>query len=79
MNPKVSLYRGIVRLLAVKYSKAYLEFIGGCQDCGRIEVTLKQWLEVMIKEQIPEIEAIYSVTNYAEGSNHYYQPSPIIV
>ena len=40
-----------------------------------IDVTLKQGVEVMIKEHIPEIEAIYDVTDHAGGTNPYYQPS----
>jgi Fe/S biogenesis protein NfuA len=40
-----------------------------------IDVTLKQGVEVMIKAQIPEIEAIYDVTDHANGTNPYYQPS----
>ena len=39
-----------------------------------IDVTLKQGVEVMIKSQIPEIEAIYDVTDHANGTNPYYQP-----
>ena len=40
-----------------------------------IDVTLKQGVEVMIKEELPEIEAIYDVNENAEGTNPYYQPS----
>ena len=75
VNPMVAAHGGVVRLLEVKENSAYLEFGGGCQGCGMIDVTLKQGVEVMIKEQIPEIEAIYDVTDHAEGSNPYYNPS----
>ena len=75
VNPMVASHGGVVSLLEVKDSSAYLEFGGGCQGCGMIDVTLKQGVEVMIKEQIPEIEAIYDVTDHAEGTNPYYQPS----
>ena len=71
----VASHGGVVSLLEVKDSSAYLEFGGGCQGCGMIDVTLKQGVEVMIKEQVPEIEAIYDVTDHAEGTNPYYQPS----
>jgi len=40
-----------------------------------IDVTLKQGVEVMIKEQVSGIEAIYDVTDHAGGTNPYYQPS----
>ena len=75
VNPMVASHGGVVSLLEVKDSSAYLEFGGGCQGCGMIDVTLKQGVEVMIKEHIPEIEAIYDVTDHAEGTNPYYQPS----
>ena len=75
VNPMVASHGGVVSLLEVKDHNAYLEFGGGCQGCGMIDVTLKQGVEVMIKAQIPEIEAIYDVTDHAGGTNRYYQPS----
>jgi Fe/S biogenesis protein NfuA len=75
VNPMVASHGGVVSLLEVKDHNAYLEFGGGCQGCGMIDVTLKQGVEVMIKAQIPEIEAIYDVTDHAGGTNPYYQPS----
>ena len=75
VNPMVASHGGVVSLLEVKDHNAYLEFGGGCQGCGMIDVTLKQGVEVMIKAQISEIEAIYDVTDHAGGTNPYYQPS----
>ena len=75
VNPMVASHGGVVSLLEVKDHNAYLEFGGGCQGCGMIDVTLKQGGEVMIKAQIPDIEAIYDVTDHAGGTNPYYQPS----
>ncbi|MDP6015343.1 MAG: NifU family protein, partial [Candidatus Latescibacteria bacterium] len=43
------------------------------QGCGMADVTLKQGIEVMIKESVPEIEAIYDVTDHANGKNPYYK------
>jgi len=75
VNPMVASHGGVVSLLEVKDQNVYLEFGGGCQGCSMIDVTLKQGVEVMIKEQIPEITAIYDVTDHAGGENPYYQPS----
>ena len=75
VNPMVASHGGVVSLLEVKDHNAYLEFGGGCQGCGMIDVTLKQGVEVMIKAQIPDIEAIYDVTDHAGGTNPYYQAS----
>ena len=75
VNPMVAAHGGVVSLLEVKEQNAYLEFGGGCQGCGMIDVTLKQGVEVMIKAQVPGIEAIYDITDHAGGTNPYYQPS----
>ena len=75
VNPMVASHGGVVSLLEVKDHNAFLEFGCGCQGCGMIDVTLKQGVEVMIKAQIPDIEAIYDVTDHAGGTNPYYQPS----
>ena len=45
---------------------------GGCQGCGMANVTLKEGVEVALKEAIPEITAIYDVTDHASGKNPYY-------
>jgi Fe/S biogenesis protein NfuA len=39
------------------------------------DVTLKQGIEVMIKEEIPEIKQVIDSTDHAGGKNPYYQPS----
>lgn len=74
VTPMVADHGGVVTLLEVKDKSVYLEFGGGCKGCGAIEITLKQNIEAMIKEQIPEIETIYDITDHAEGTNPYYQP-----
>jgi Fe/S biogenesis protein NfuA len=46
---------------------------GGCQGCGMANVTLKQGVEVALKEAIPEITEIRDVTDHASGDNPYYK------
>ena len=38
-------------------------------------VTLKQGVEVLIKEAVPEIDEILDITEHADGENPYYQAS----
>jgi len=75
INPSIASHGGQVALIDVKDNTAYLQFGGGCQGCGMVDVTLKQGVEVMIKEAIPEIEAVRDITDHAEGTNPYYQPT----
>ena len=73
INPGVASHGGHVSLIDVKENTVYLQFGGGCQGCGMVDVTLKQGVEVMIKEAIPEIDRVLDITDHAEGTNPYYQ------
>lgn len=75
INPGVSSHGGWVELLDVQGDTAFLRLGGGCQGCGMADVTLKQGIEVMIKEEIPEIVRVIDQTDHAGGCNPYYQPS----
>lgn len=75
INPALSLHGGFVQLLDVKDTTVYLELGGGCRGCGMVDVTLKQGIEVMIKQHVPEVTEILDSTDHASGKNPYYQPS----
>jgi Fe/S biogenesis protein NfuA len=75
INPSVASHGGHISLIDVKDNRAYIQFGGGCQGCGMVDVTLKQGVEVLIKEAVPEIEEILDVTEHAGGTNPYYQSS----
>lgn len=73
INPSIAAHGGQVSLVNVEEDVAYLQFGGGCQGCGMVDVTLKQGVEVMIKETVPEIESVRDITDHAEGTNPYYR------
>lgn len=76
INPGVASHGGYVTLLDVKGDTAYISLGGGCQGCGMADVTLKQGIEVAIKEAVPAIENVYDTTDHAAGTNPYYSGSP---
>jgi Fe/S biogenesis protein NfuA len=75
INPGIASHGGFVMLLDVKDDIAYVALGGGCQGCGMANVTLKQGIEVMIREAVPEIRQVIDTTDHAGGTNPYYQPS----
>jgi Fe/S biogenesis protein NfuA len=75
INPGVAMHGGHVSLLDVKDDIAYIQLGGGCQGCGMADVTLKQGVEVLIKESVPEIRQVVDTTDHAAGKNPYYQPA----
>ncbi len=75
INPAVAAHGGVVNLLDVSNNTVYLEFGGGCQGCGMINVTLKYGVERAIRDEVPEVGEILDTTDHAAGRNPYYAPS----
>lgn len=75
INPGIASHGGFVVLLDVKEDTAYVQLGGGCQGCGMADVTLKQGIEVMIKEEVPQIKQVIDSTDHAGGKNPFYQPA----
>ena len=72
VNPMVASHGGVVSLSRIENGEVFLRFGGGCQGCGMVDVTLKQGVEVMMKESVPDIVAIHDATDHDSGSNPYY-------
>lgn len=75
INPAVAAHGGVVDLLDVKDNKIYIRMGGGCQGCGMADVTLRQGIEVAIRQVLPQVGDILDVTDHASGTNPYYAPS----
>ncbi len=75
INPSIASHGGYVNLLAVEGPVAFVELGGGCQGCGMADVTLKQGIEVAIREAVPSIERVVDQTDHASGENPYFQPA----
>ena len=74
INPAVAGHGGFVELIDVQDNRVYLQMGGGCQGCGAADVTLKQGIERLIKEEIPEVAEVLDATDHSAGSNPYYTP-----
>ncbi len=73
INPQIAMHGGRAELVAVEDATAYLRLGGGCQGCGMANVTLKQGIEVAIKQAVPEITDVVDVTDHASGTNPYFE------
>jgi len=72
VNPAVASHGGHVNFIGVDEGKAIISFGGGCQGCGMVDVTLKQGVEVMIKDKVPGILEVVDITDHAAGTNPFY-------
>ena len=47
---------------------------GGCQGCASSQVTLRQGVEIMVRNVAPEVVEIVDATDHAAGKTPYYAP-----
>ena len=75
INPAVASHGGWVELLGVQANNVFLQLGGGCQGCGMADVTLKQGIETLLRQEIPELGEVLDQTDHAAGRNPYYAQS----
>jgi Fe-S cluster biogenesis protein NfuA len=75
INPAVARHGGEVELIDVQDATVVLRMGGGCQGCGMADVTLRQGVEALLRERVPEIKALVDVTDHAAGTNPYVTAS----
>lgn len=73
INPQIAMHGGQAELVGVAEGTVYLRLLGGCQGCGLASVTLSQGIEVVLKEEIPELVGVVDVTDHESGTNPYFQ------
>jgi len=75
INPAIAAHGGFVELLDVREGIVYVQMLGGCQGCGAANVTLKQGIEGILRNELPEIVEVLDTTDHASGQNPYYAPA----
>jgi Fe-S cluster biogenesis protein NfuA len=73
INPSLAGHGGFVEIADVRGCELYLTMGGGCQGCASAQMTLRQGVERAIRAQVPEVTAVYDVTDHASGHNPYYR------
>jgi Fe/S biogenesis protein NfuA len=73
VNPSLASHGGMVSLIEVIDEEiAVLQFGGGCQGCGMVDMTLKGGVEKTLLEQLPQLKAVRDVTDHSITENAYY-------
>jgi Fe/S biogenesis protein NfuA len=71
VNPAIAAHGGMISLIDVKETEIYVEMGGGCQGCALSRMTLRQGVERMLREAVPELTAVHDITDHASGENPY--------
>ena len=72
INPSLAAHGGYAELVKMEGTAAHILMGGGCQGCAMSAATLRQGIEVMIAEAIPEITEIVDVTDHEAGENPFF-------
>src|SRR5437899_7658049 len=75
VNPMVARHGGHVELIDVQEAVVMLRMGGGCQGCGMADVTLRQGIEGMLAQFVPQVRGIVDITDHTSGANPYFQAS----
>lgn len=71
LNPSLASHGGWVEIQASRGPDLYITMGGGCQGCGSAAMTMKQGVEVALRNGVPGIGAIHDATDHAAGANPY--------
>ena len=72
VNPSLASHGGYADLVGVEGSTVFITMGGGCQGCSMSAATLREGIQVAIKEAIPEVTEIVDVTDHEAGDNPFY-------
>jgi Fe/S biogenesis protein NfuA len=73
VNPSIASHGGYAQLVGAEGDTVWLRLGGGCQGCASSKLTLRQGIEVSIKEHVPAIVNVIDVTDHQAGDNPYYK------
>ena len=74
INPSLASHGGEVSLVEVLDKEtAVLQFGGGCQCCGMVDLTLKDGVEKTLLEQVEGLKGVMDVTDHSYRENAYYK------
>jgi Fe/S biogenesis protein NfuA len=73
VNPAIAAHGGMINLIDVQDTEVFVEMAGGCQGCALSRMTLRQGVERMLRQAVPELTAVHDVTDHASGASPYFQ------
>jgi Fe/S biogenesis protein NfuA len=72
VNPSLASHGGFADLVGVEDTTVFITMGGGCQGCSMSAATLREGIQVAIKEAIPEVTDVVDVTDHEAGDNPFY-------
>jgi Fe/S biogenesis protein NfuA len=74
VNPGLASHGGHVTLEELTEDNiAVLRFGGGCQGCGQVDATLKDGIEKVLMENLPQLKEVRDATDHSQRQNAYFK------
>lgn len=54
---------GNIEFIKYENNIVYIQMMGACSDCEMIDLTLKDGIEMAIKEEVPEVKEVVNLKN----------------
>src|SRR5712691_463206 len=74
INPVIAAHRGRVALAGAEQGWVRIRLEGGCQGCSLAEVTLRQGIEPLLRERLPDLVGLVDVTDHEAGTQPFFSP-----
>lgn len=73
VNPSIAGHGGRAELVALDADDgiAYIRLRGGCQGCAMSLMTLRDGIDVVVRDLVPEITKLVDITDHGGGKNPY--------
>ncbi len=73
VNPSIAGHGGRAELVALDVNSgiAYIRLCGGCQGCAMSLMTLREGIETVVLDLVPEITELVDITDHGGGKNPY--------
>lgn len=64
IRPALASHGGGANITAVKEGKVYVELQGGCRGCAGARMTMKDGIERLLKEKVPDVVEVIDATDH---------------
>lgn len=64
ISPALASHGGGAKIVTVKDGKVYLELQGGCRGCPGARMTMKNGIERLLKERVPDVTEVIDATDH---------------
>lgn len=55
---------GDCEFIKFDFGTAYIKMVGACEGCSNVEYTIKEGIEALLMEEVPEVVEVVNVNDY---------------